>query len=102
MKKKQNNLEQKMAMFEPDDSTISEYKEIETHSVAKLKKFLKGEEGEAFNEVSLRILNQVNRVRSSLKNQMAIRVGIWKNMSEDKKEFKQYIKVSYPQMKRKK
>jgi len=90
-------ISKKLNLLEPDEGTIVNYKEIETKSIDKLKEFLENGDPK-YNSVSIQILSAVNKLRSTMKSQMTMRASIFKSIAENKKEYKQYIKVSFPNM----
>mgnify|MGYP001614994072 CR=1 FL=1 len=95
--KKEGCLSEKLQLLEPDENTIISYKEIETKSVEKLRTFLL-DGNPLFCKSALQILSKINELRKTMKSQVAIRAQIFRDISEDKKEMKQYIKVSFPHL----
>lgn len=92
---------EKLELLEPSEDTIISYKEIETQSIDRLKEFLEGVNGDKYNKTAIKILQSVNKIRSTLKSQISIKAQIFKDISVNKKEFKQYINISFPKMLRK-
>ena len=91
-------LDEKLELLEPETGTIIQYKDIETKSVERLKEFLQDGNDVKYNKVATQILSTVNKLRSTLKSQMAMRAHIFKDISKDKKELVMYIKASFPHM----
>lgn len=93
-------LSSKLQLLEPDSDTIINYKEIETKSIDRLKEFLLNGD-KKFSKESLQILSKVNELRKTMKSQIAVRAQIFKDISQDKKEYKEYIKISFPHLNKK-
>ena len=93
--KNQKCLSEKLQLLEPDEKVIFSYKEIETKSVDKLKEFLMNGNPK-FYKTALQIIAKVNELRKTMRAQMSIRVQVFKDISVNKQEFKQYIRVSFP------
>ena len=96
---KKECLSGKLQLLEPEENTIVSYKEIETRSLERLKEFLLNGDDTKYNAVAARILSQINKLRSTMKSQISVRVSIFKNIAEDKEEFKSYINISFPHLK---
>jgi hypothetical protein len=96
--KKPCRLDEKLELLEPNDNTIVNYKEIETQSVERLKEFLSNGNDPKYNKIATQVLSTINKLRSTLKSQMAMRATIFKDISKDKKELNLYIKASFPHM----